>query len=442
LSAVTVGPDAAARQADALVGAGRIGEAVEVLADAVTVHTERPELWGRLAAALLAIGRLSEAWDAAARTVALAPAEPEAHRTIGSVALAMRAWPQAETAFRHVLTLNPGDPAARVALARIPASQPPPPAGTEPRRDRAPEPPPARAAEPRPDRAPEPPPAPAAEPRRDRAPEPPPARAAEPRPDRAPQPFLAADPRRPAQSPAVDPLGPGTGQFPAVDPLGPGTGQFPAVDPLGPGTGQFPAVDPLGPGAGQFPAGDGRDQVPPVAGGRVDPASTALIGPPVAGGPPGGRRRIRDTADHPMATEDLRLGFVRWLRGQWVLGVAAYLGLAYEGSAPYVAGAVTLILVPLGAFGWLRWQGLPASLKAEVIRRPRTDPRARLLVGLALLGGLGIVAVVPASMLGALMAARLATVGSVAVTVAAAVLAGRDRQAAAAAAPSPTPAQS
>lgn len=158
-------------------------------------------------------------------------------------------------------------------------------------------------------------------------------------------------------------------------------------------------------------------------------ATRADLGSPAAPvGGPAGRRRA---AGAPAGGDTLRTGFVRWLRGQWLLGIATYLGLAYPESAPYMAGAVTLVLVLLAAFGWLRWQGLPAPAKAEITRRPRTDPKARLLVGLALLGVVGIVVVVPASMLGALMAARLAVIGSVAATVAAAVVTGRIRQAAA-----------
>jgi tetratricopeptide (TPR) repeat protein len=130
--------------------------------------------------------------------------------------------------------------------------------------------------------------------------------------------------------------------------------------------------------------------------------------------------------------DDLRVGFVRWVRAQWLFGVATYLGLAYGESAPYLAGALTLVLVLLGAFGRLRWQALPEAVRAEIVRLPRQDPGARLLVGLALAGALGIVVVVPASMLGALAAARLASIASVTVTAAAAVLVARDRQAAAA----------
>lgn len=327
------GADAASRYADALVGAGRVAEAVPVLVDAVDEHPDRAELWGRLAAALLAVGRLPEAWDAAARTVELAPAEPEAHRTIGAVALAMEAWPQAETAFQHVLTLNPGDAAARAALTRIPGPRTPD-AAAAPRSGRR--------------------------------------RAAEP-----------------------DGIHEATG------------GHRRAADADGPPAGWQQAV---GPAAGRAAAGFQQ---------AVDGARRWGEGAAPAFLQPGVRRGATRVAALP----DAGGVFVLVLRVLWGFAIVAYLGLAYEESAPYTAAVVTLVAIVLGAFGYLRWQHDAMAYKAELRRLDRPT------VALLATGSAGILAVVPASMLGALPAARVAAILAAAAIGTAALLAGRRRQA-------------
>jgi len=126
------------------------------------------------------------------------------------------------------------------------------------------------------------------------------------------------------------------------------------------------------------------------------------------------------------------------LRGQGILSVATYLGVAYPVTAPFAAAALSAAAVVLGAFGWLRWQALPGRERAYARRLPRTDGRvpAVLLSGAA--GFLALLAVLPAAMLGALGAARAATVLAVAATAAAVLLlAGRTAAPAAPSAPTP-----
>jgi hypothetical protein len=151
-----------------------------------------------------------------------------------------------------------------------------------------------------------------------------------------------------------------------------------------------------------------------VAGG--DPGSAGRTGP---GGGPVGR-------DPEWAW---RSGVALVLRVQWLVAVAAYLGLAYRRTAPYTVGALTGVLVLLGAFGWLRWQAEPPALRAAVARLPRVDRRAAVIVLLAGAGALGLVGIVPAAMLGELPAARVAVVLAVLATTGAAVAAGRRRAA-------------
>jgi hypothetical protein len=107
--------------------------------------------------------------------------------------------------------------------------------------------------------------------------------------------------------------------------------------------------------------------------------------------------------------------------------VVAYLGLAYDDTAPYAVGTLTGAVVLLGAFGWLRWQRQPAPVRTAVTRLARVDHRAGLVVLLAAAGGLALLGVVPAAMLGALPAARAAVVLAALVITAAALAAGRRR---------------
>jgi hypothetical protein len=117
------------------------------------------------------------------------------------------------------------------------------------------------------------------------------------------------------------------------------------------------------------------------------------------------------------------------VRVQWLVAVACYFGLAYDRTAPYSVGALTGAIVVLGAFGWLRWQAQPASVRTAAARLPRTDRRARSIVLLTAAGALALLGVAPAAMLGELPAARAAVVVSVVATTAAAVAAGRRRAA-------------
>ncbi|CAA9218974.1 MAG: hypothetical protein AVDCRST_MAG41-406, partial [uncultured Corynebacteriales bacterium] len=102
------------------------------------------------------------------------------------------------------------------------------------------------------------------------------------------------------------------------------------------------------------------------------------------------------------------------LRAEWVLALAAYIGLAYPRSAPYTAGAVAGVAVLLGAYGWTRWPTLPRPERAD-----------RLPTALVAAAAVALTAVIPTAMLGALPAARVAAIVAVTCATAAALTLGR-----------------
>ena len=102
------------------------------------------------------------------------------------------------------------------------------------------------------------------------------------------------------------------------------------------------------------------------------------------------------------------------LRAEWILALAAYVGLVYQCSAPYTAGAVAGVAVLLGAYGWTR-------------RRtpPRPEPADRLPTALVAVAALALAAVIPTAMLGAMSGARVAAVLAVTCATAAALAVAR-----------------
>jgi Flp pilus assembly protein TadD len=106
---VKVPSSAMAHQAlgGALLGAGRIPEAVGALARAVELAPGSAESRVNLASALVAAGRVDEGLAAAEDGVRVLPSVAEAHAILGSALAAKGRFAEAVGAYEHALSLNP-----------------------------------------------------------------------------------------------------------------------------------------------------------------------------------------------------------------------------------------------------------------------------------------------------------------------------------------------
>jgi hypothetical protein len=155
----------------------------------------------------------------------------------------------------------------------------------------------------------------------------------------------------------------------------------------------------------------------PTPHGVPDPLTTTAVAPDWASppGPPGPVSSAVGATRVP-STEGWRHGLVTAVRIGWVLAVVCYVGLVFERTAPYTAGALAGVAVALGAYARIRW------LTARTRRPPPADRPPTVLVVAA---AAATVAVVPAAMVGALTVARVAAIVAVSCLTLAAVLLGR-----------------
>lgn len=104
------------KMAQAYFDVGRVGEAIDVLTEALRYDNADPELWSSLGWAFIHLGRYAEAIDPLKRALVLRPDDIQCIKSLGLAAFALGRKQASLQSYQIALNLNPRDEEALFGL--------------------------------------------------------------------------------------------------------------------------------------------------------------------------------------------------------------------------------------------------------------------------------------------------------------------------------------
>jgi tetratricopeptide (TPR) repeat protein len=104
------------KTAQAYFEGGRVGEAIDVLREALRYDNADPELWSSLGWAFIHLGRYAEAIDPLKRALVLRPDDIQCIKSLGLAAFALGRKQASLQSYQIALSLNPRDEEALFGL--------------------------------------------------------------------------------------------------------------------------------------------------------------------------------------------------------------------------------------------------------------------------------------------------------------------------------------